>query len=166
MAKKKKNNNTWIVVSVVIVVAVALYVVSSYSGLLGTKTFIGNDKVATLLECSLSANNELEAKLTISGSVHNSMTLPSGSGLQAQNITWSVPESSGSIIPSTSVTDEHGVVRSRLAQQKGTGVPTITATYEGDKIRVDYRENTENAKVNSAIVEYGASSCEIRNAVQ
>ncbi len=157
----KKNNNTWIVAGSAVLLAVVLYLVYSYSGLLTTKTFMGNSAVvATKLDCRLTADNTLEARLTVDGS-GNPAALSRGSGLQAETITWDTSESFGVITPSTSVTDEDGVAQSTFKPAAGITEPAITATFKGDRIEVDSQGNTENPEVRTIVVEYGPSSCDV-----
>lgn len=162
MAKKNKNNNKSIWIGVALMVGgVVVYLASSYGGLLGARTYSeGEQAIATQLECNWSANNTLEARLTVADSASNSIALPLGSPLQAQVITWNV-DAEGTLKTETSITDEQGVARTEYVQASAEEIPSVVATYGGDRIRVDYRENTGNAEVTSTVVEYGASSCEI-----
>lgn len=161
MAKKKKENHTWIIAGAVVIVAVVLYMVSAYSGLLSTKSFVGgNQAIATKLECSLSDKNILQAQLTVQDNSNNALALSAGSPLQAQPITWKVPASVGVAQVPSAVTDENGFARSGIAIKQDQPIPGVMASYAGDTISVNYQDQ------GTVTVQYGASSCEVASSTK
>ena len=153
MAKRKKSN-TWVVIGSVALLAVVLYFVYSYSGLIKTTTFTGRSAaIATRLDCRRTADNTLEARLSVDGS-GNPAALTRGSGLQEEYITWKTSQSAGTITPPTSATDVDGLAQSTFKPNPGITDPVITASFSGDTIQV-------NSEGNTVVVEYGASSCDV-----
>ncbi len=153
MAKQKKSN-TWVVIGSVALLAVVLYFVYSYSGLIKTTTFTGRGAtIATRLDCRRTADNIIEARLSVDGS-GNPAALTKGSGLQEEYIVWNTSQSSGTITPATSATDVDGLAQSTFIPAPGITTPAITASFSGDRIQV-------NSQGNTVVVEYGPSSCDV-----
>jgi len=149
---KSKSKNVWLVVSVV-AVSIFLYFVSSYSGLLGAKTFRGNsNKIATSLECIVSPHNKVQARLTVNDTVVKEEALPDGSALASQAIAFAVVDRSGVVSPSSGTTDESGLAVGMF--EGGSAAPAITASFAGDVTRVAI-DGTEEI-----VVEYSASSAQ------
>lgn len=159
----EKSKSILVVLSVV-VGALVVYLVVSYTQLIGTKTYVVNEEqtnntvsdvvVATSLECKWNSDNSLEAILRVKDSVEDSAALPAGSVLADQTIQWSVAESLGRITPAPSVTDSEGVARSQFEQISDVEIPVIIAAFEEGRIEIEKQGS-------NATVRYGASWCEL-----
>jgi hypothetical protein len=157
-----KKNNILLTISGGAIGIVVIYVISSYSGLLATKTYkgdeatelVGDVAVATSLDCTWNADNTLQATLTVKDSAENSVALETGSPLEAQTIQWSVAESLGKIVPPITVTDSDGVALSHFEKTPDAEIPVIIAAFEETPVEIEIggRKTT---------VRYGTSWCEL-----
>lgn len=163
MAKKnvKNNNKNLMIVGGVIILVVIVYAASSYSGLLGTKSFVGSgDKVATSLDCVVSADGTASATLSVADDSTNPLALGRGTHLNKENITWATSDNQAAIDPAMSVTDDVGVARSSVKSTSSNANSVITASFAGDTYSVESKDATTGQDTTSG-VSYGASSCEV-----
>lgn len=160
MAKKGANNNKNLMIAGGIVVVVAiLFVVSSYSGLLGTKSYTGtSDKVSTKLACSVSADNTVSAVLSVASANGNSLSLPTGSVLKGETINWAVPSSSGKLFPVSSVTNDQGMTQSKFSAT-GSSATSATASFAGDVFTVESKTADGSSAIST--VAYDSATCEV-----
>lgn len=159
MAKKNRNNDkkNFMIAGGVILAAIVIYLVSSYAGLLGTQTYTGSDgKVATKLTCAVNSDNTVSAILSVANAGSNSLSLPTGSVLKGEKITWSIPSSAGTVSPESSITDDQGMTKTKVTANSSS---SVTASFDGDTYTLG--SNVVDGSVTYSTVTYDSSVCEV-----
>lgn len=160
MAKKNvKNNRNLMIAGGVVVAVVIVYLISSYNGLVGTKSFTGSDgKVSTKLSCSVASDNTVSAVLTVADASSNSLALPQGSTLKGETINWAAPSSAGAMFPLSSVTDAQGMTQSKFSPTT-SAASSATASFNGDTLTVESKASDGSSTFTT--VAYDVATCEV-----
>ncbi|MCE9643090.1 MAG: hypothetical protein K8Q97_02055 [Candidatus Andersenbacteria bacterium] len=131
--KQKNTKQVWMVGTALALAAVAIFLVTFYSGSLSLTAYHDNRpitqaKITTKLDCSF-ADGKVRATVSAPG-----MTL-SAEQLNSLRIVWSTNSSVGFVNPTIAITNNAGVAESRYIVRSDGGSSTVRADFLGGWVR-------------------------------